>query len=250
MTALVERAGRWAVFGALGAAVLFAWTYTVTMAGHAPSGTGMAASMDWTGAHARTIFVMWLLMMVAMMLPSALAMVLTMDKVQARLGGASAGLATGLFAAGYVLVWLGFSLLATLVQWGLERAGLLTGDGALKSAGIAAAAFVLAGAYQFMPIKRTCLDNCRSPLAFIARYWRPGNYGALAMGLRHGMFCLGCCWLLMLLLFVGGMMNLLWIIPLAVFVLIEKCAPGGRFTRQAAGLALILWGAAGLLVAA
>lgn len=231
--ALALAAGRATVVAALLAVITLCWIYVVAMASH-----GME------GGHAASLFVMWVLMMVAMMLPSALPAILVLDRFK---GSASA---TALFAAGYVLVWVGFSAVAVLAQSGLERAGVLSGGMALASAWIASGVFIAAGAWQFAPVKRTCLDACRSPIAFLSAHWRPGALGALAMGLHHGAFCLGCCWLLMALLFVGGVMNLLWIVPIALFVLIEKCIPGGERMGKLGGALLIAWGAAALFVAA
>jgi predicted metal-binding membrane protein len=237
--AITLRAGQAAVVTSLGAVILLAWAYVVLMAAHGMHATSYAASM----------FLMWVLMMVAMMLPSALPTILILERFE-RSRAAAAGRATALFAAGYLLVWVGFSAAATLAQWGLERSGLLSADMALRGTWIAAAAFIAAGAYQFAPFKRSCLEACRSPLGFLSSNWRDGPRGALLMGLHHGALCLGCCWLLMALLFVGGVMNLLWIVPVALFVFIEKCLPGGERMGKVGGALLIAWGAAALFFAA
>jgi predicted metal-binding membrane protein len=155
----------------------------------------------------------------------------------------------GLFSLGYVLVWVGFSLAATALQWRLDTLEILSGEMAVGSAAIAGVVFVAAGIYQWTPLKQACLRHCRSPLAFLLHHWRPGGWGAVSSGVRHGVFCLGCCWMLMALLFVGGLMNLLWIAALALLVLIEKLLPwGGRMSR-ATGLALIGWGVVTLATA-
>lgn len=236
------------VLGSLVAVIALAWAYLAAMAGH---GMGaVAAPAAWTPGYAAGMLLMWVLMMVAMMLPSALPMVLLVDRFN-RSGAtaAHAGRLTALFVCGYVLVWAGFSAAATFLQWGLERSGLLSGAMALSSARLAAVLYIAAGAYQMTPLKRTCLDACRAPLAWLAARWRPGAAAALRMGMAHGAFCLGCCWLLMALLFAGGVMNLLWIVPLALFVLLEKTLPGGERIGRLAGLLLAGWGAAVLIIA-
>ncbi|HVL35515.1 MAG TPA: DUF2182 domain-containing protein [Burkholderiales bacterium] len=238
--AFAPQAGRFAVVGALVATIALSWAYLGAMAAH-----GMAAALtpaSWSASYAGTMLLMWVLMMVAMMLPSALPMILLMDRfARARRRG---GGDTALFAGGYVAVWAGFALLATLGQWALEAAGGLTPELRLVSPALAAGVFIAAGAYQFSPLKSGCLVACRSPLAFLAAHWRAGAGGALRMGLHHGLLCLGCCWLLMALLFVGGAMNLLWIVPVALFVLVEKCLPAGERIGRTAGALLVLWGAA------
>jgi predicted metal-binding membrane protein len=149
---------------------------------------------------------------------------------------------TGFFVAGYLVAWGGFSLLAVLLQSGLERLSLLSPLMQVTSLYLGAALLIGAGIYQLTPLKHACLRHCRSPIDFVARYWRPGTVGAFRMGVRHGLFCLGCCWLLMVLLFYAGVMNLWWIGGLALYVLLEKLGPGGhRLGRYTGGL-LILWG--------
>jgi predicted metal-binding membrane protein len=155
--------------------------------------------------------------------------------------------ATGLFALGYLVVWAAFSIATTWAQWRLEQARLLSPAMATGSSALAGALFLLAGLYQLTPLKQACLRQCRSPFDFLTRYWRGGPFGALGMGLRHGFFCLGCCWAVMALLFVGRVMNMFWIAALALFVLIEKLVPAGRLLGRAGGIGLILWGGATLL---
>jgi predicted metal-binding membrane protein len=238
--ALAPPVGRFAVIAALLAAITLSWAYLAAMAGHGMGATHGPAA--WSVPYAAAM----LLMMVAMMLPSAVPMIVLMDRlVRGRQG---AGRDTALFASGYVVVWAGFGAFATLAQWALHAAGGLTADLRLVSPTLAAVVFIAAGAYQFAPLKGSCLVACRSPLAFLTRYWRAGPDGALRMGLHHGLLCLGCCWLLMTLLFVGGAMSLLWIVPLALFVLVEKYLPGGERVGRAAGALLIIWGAAVLLM--
>jgi predicted metal-binding membrane protein len=156
---------------------------------------------------------------------------------------------TGVFALGYLLVWAGFSVIAVAAQWALERSGLLSGMMASTSVILGGVLLIAAGAYQLTPLKYACLKHCRSPLFFISHHWKPGPSGALRMGLEHGAFCTGCCWFLMALLFYGGVMNLFWIMGLALFVLIEKVAPAGHWVGWIMGAGLIAWGGGLLLIA-
>jgi predicted metal-binding membrane protein len=208
------------------------------------------APTAWTPGYAVLMFFMWWIMMMAMMLPSASPMILLFarfNRSQREKGAPYA--ATGVFALGYLLVWAAFSQVAVAAQWGLERSGLLSSMMASTSVALGAVLLIAAGVYQLTPLKYACLKHCRSPLFFIAHHWRPGEWGALRMGLEHGAFCTGCCWFLMALLFYGGVMNLFWIIGLALFVLIEKAAPAGHWVGRIMGAGLIAWGGA-LLVAA
>jgi predicted metal-binding membrane protein len=197
--------------------------------------------------YAALVVVMWATMMAAMMLPSAAPMILLYGTIARRRrtsGGVSA--AAGVFALGYVSVWAAFSLAAAALQLSLEKAAVLSPMMKTTSIALAGTVLVAAGLYQWTPLKQACLRRCRSPLEFIMSQWREGALGAFQMGLRHGGYCLGCCWMLMLLLFVGGVMSLAWIAGLALFVLVEKTAPAGHWIGRAAGLGLILWGGATL----
>ncbi|MCW8088281.1 DUF2182 domain-containing protein [Sabulicella glaciei] len=238
---------------ALAVVALLAWAYLVLMAGMPMDMAAMAAPAPaaWSAGHAAMMLLMWALMMLAMMLPSAAPMILLYGMLTRRQhpGDGSVGGRVLLFAAGYVAVWSGFAVAATALQWALERAMLLSPAMATGSAALASALFVAAGAYQFTPLKQACLRRCRSPLEFLAGHWRSGAAGAWAMGLRHGAFCVGCCWVIMGLLFVGGVMNLAWIAALALLVLAEKILPGGRLLGHAMGAGLIAWGALGMLTA-
>lgn len=232
------------VLGGLVVVIGLAWAYLVLGAGLGPDGMDMGGGQvmrmarPWTPGYAATIFAMWAVMMVAMMLPGAAPMLLL---VASMARGAGQG-ATAAFALGYLLVWAGFSLGATGLQWGLERAGALSPAMAMGSAWAAGAVLIAAGAYQWTTLKQACLLHCQSPMAFLMQHWRPGGWAALANGVRHGVFCLGCCWMLMLVLFVVGVMNLLWIAALALLVLLEKTVPlSGRMSRMT-GAALIGWG--------
>ncbi|HVE91464.1 MAG TPA: DUF2182 domain-containing protein [Actinomycetota bacterium] len=187
-------------------------------------------------------FVMWAVMMVGMMLPSAIPMTLIYAAAarKARRDGSPLP-PTFVFVTGYVLVWTAFSVAATAGQWGLDRAGLLSSELKSNSRVIGGLILIAVGVYQLTPLKRVCLDKCRSPAELISRYWRGSS---IRLGVRYGLFCLGCCWVLMTLLFVGGVMNLLWIAAIALFVLVEKTAPFGRVIGRAAGVASVAAGAA------
>jgi predicted metal-binding membrane protein len=191
------------------------------------------------------MFAMWAVMMVGMMTPSAAPMIL----IHARVGrqAASEGkpfASTGWFAGGYLLVWSAFALAATVAQWGLESLALLTPMMASASAVLGGVVLVAAGLYQWTPLKDACLSQCQSPLAFIQRAggFKRDMAGALRLGLRHGAYCVGCCWALMALLFVGGVMNVLWIAAISIFVLLEKIVPAGRLVSRVAGAGFVTAG--------
>jgi predicted metal-binding membrane protein len=236
-----------AIVGAgLGVLVALAWLYISRLA-TAGSGPGMAMTMPeargWGAGDVVLLFIMWAVMMVAMMLPSAAPMILLFTLVNRRRVEQGRPVArTGVFVAGYVLVWSAYSALAAAGQWALHEAALLS-DVAAVGPRLGGALLVAAGLYQWTPLKRACLTACRSPLAFLMTQWREGPWGALQMGLRHGAYCVGCCWALMALLFVAGVMNLLWVVAIATFVLIEKVVPGGERLGRAASA---LMAAAGL----
>jgi len=231
--------------------IAIAWAYLLFGAGAGmPDMEGMAGRMSmtapaWTLSYALLQFLMWAIMMVAMMLPSAAPVILLVAGL-ARRGAAAGAPSAAWFAAGYLTVWIGFSLVATTLEWGVHKAGLMSPQMATGSAVLAGAVFIAAGIYQWTPLKAACLRHCRSPLAFLLQHWRAGAAGGIVIGLRHGLYCLGCCALLMALLFVGGIMNLLWIAGLALLVLIEKVLPWGGRTCRLTGAALLAWGAATL----
>ena len=208
---------------------------------------GAAAWMmeaNWDAQYFLLIFLMWAAMMVAMMLPSALPTILIFHRA-ARNDPEIHSPARRLFAfaAGYMLAWCGFSIVASFLQWGLAEAALLSPMMVSATPWLGGSILIAAGLYQWTPLKSACLRQCRSPLAFIAQYWQPGMPGALQLGLRHGLYCVGCCWALMLLLFVGGVMSLLWIGGITAFVLLEKLAPYGARQGRLSGLALVVAGA-------
>ena len=191
------------------------------------------------------LFAMWVVMMTGMMLPSAAPTLLLYGRV-VRSNAAAGPVLPRVYAfgAGYLLAWSAFSIAATLLQWLLRETALLTTMMRTASTALAGSLLIVGGVYEWTPIKRSCLAHCRSAAAFISQQWRPGIAGALQMGFRHGLYCLGCCWALMLLLFVGGVMSLPWIAALTVIVLLEKAAPLGPRIAQACGVFLI---GAGLL---
>jgi predicted metal-binding membrane protein len=231
--------------------VILSWVWLLNGAGTMEEMGGMAMPMSsgpWTLPHAALMFSMWVVMMAAMMMPSAMPMVLfytTIARgVRARGSKTSSAL---VFAGGYVAVWTAFSIVATALQFALEKSALLSPMMESASAALSGALLAAAGIYQWMPVKQACLARCRSPLEFMLMQWRPGTRGAFVMGVRHGIYCVGCCWALMLLLFVGGVMNMAWIAVLAAFIFLEKILPHGRWTGRIAGVILIAWGAAVLI---
>jgi predicted metal-binding membrane protein len=205
----------------------------------------MPTSEPWKPIEFGYVFAMWVIMMIGMMTPSVAPMIL----VYARVGRQAATqgkpfAASGWFAAGYLLAWTSFSLVATSVQWVLERAALLTPMMASASNILGGVVLIVAGLYQWTPLKEACLSYCQSPLLFIQRQggFRRDPGGALRLGFRHGIYCIGCCWALMGLLFVGGVMNILWIAALSILVLLEKIVPNGRMVSRIAGAGFIAGG--------
>jgi predicted metal-binding membrane protein len=197
----------------------------------------------WSWRHTFLLWLMWAVMMAAMMLPSAMPLLALYDgALRRRAATGSAALQVYGMAAGYLLAWAGFSVGATALQRLLARSLVLNPMMEMTGRTAVAITLLLAGAYQLTPWKATCLRQCRSPLVFIMQRWRSGIAGALRMGLEHGAYCLGCCWALMLLLFAGGVMNLTIIVGLTAIVLIEKVSPGGVMLSRALGAALIAAG--------
>ena len=238
--AALLRRERAVIVAALAGVAALSWLYLLRLA------HGMADMADMPGMSMAPMltFAMWWVMMAGMMLPSAAPMTLTFATINnRRRERGSAYVPTALFVAGYLLAWAAFSLAATLAQWALERAALMTPMMRTSSPLLGAALFLAAGVYQLTPLKHACLKRCRSPLSFVLQRWREGAAGALRMGAEHGAFCLGCCGLLMALLFVGGIMNLLWVAAIAAFVLLEKAMPAGETLARAAGVLAIIFGA-------
>jgi predicted metal-binding membrane protein len=219
-----------------------------------PDMTAAASNAEPTLADARDFLLgvlMWWSMMIAMMAPSASPMVLLYARVARTTRGSNGERVlshTGWFVAGYLAVWLMFSLLATLLQHGLTRVSMLSPETlSVANHWFVAGVLILAGLYQLSPVQDVCLSHCRAPASFLAQHYRPGAIGALRLGELHGSYCVGCCWLLMALLFVGGLMNLAWIAALTVLVAAQKILPGGHWIGRVAGLALIVGGVMSLL---
>ena len=246
----VLRRDRLVVLAGLGGVTVLAWLYLISLTtgmGIGPGAMGEAMAnarpTPWSGGDFALMVLMWSVMMLGMMLPGATPMILLFAMVnrQKREAG-HPFVPTAAFALGYAGAWTAFSLFATIGQWALHSAALLSPMLVGTSAVLAGALFFAAGAYQLTPLKHACLKNCRSPLHFIMTRWRNGSGGALRMGFEHGAYCVGCCWFLMGLLFVLGVMNLLWVAALTVLVLVEKAAPRGEWTARVSGVAMLAAG--------
>ena len=257
----VLRRERVVLAAGLVAMVLFAWNYLWAGAGMGMSALDMTAlslfphlqadiagSMD---ASWLVVTAMWWVMMVAMMTPSAAPLVLLYGLVLRRHAGVGQNvyLPSLLLLSGYLAAWLAFAVAAAALQKALEPTNLIS-EMMLwsRSAVLSAAVLFAAGLYQLSPLKRACLAQCRSPVRFLTEYWRPGLLGSFALGVRHGAFCVGCCWMLMALLFVGGVMNVIWIAVLTLLVLAEKLLPAGELIGKVSGGLLLVWAVATLLV--
>lgn len=241
------RRDRLVVLGGLITITVLAWVYLMTIAAQmnemGGDMAGMAQLRSWMAVDFLLMFSMWAVMMLGMMVPSATPVILLYARVCRRQSNGGQPFApTGAFFMGYITVWIAFSIAATMLQWGLEQAALLSSMMVSISPLFGGLVLIAAGIYQGMPYKKACLRHCRSPVEFLSTRWRPGVRGALVMGLEHGLYCLGCCWALMILLFVGGVMNLLWVATIAIFVLVEKVAPFGRVVGQVGAVLLVLGG--------
>jgi predicted metal-binding membrane protein len=250
----ILRRDRVIIVAALGALTTLAWFDLVWLANDMamdgmdmtgyrmiPAGQAlmMPAGTPWQPIEFAYMFVMWVVMMIGMMTPSAAPIILIYARVGRQASESRPFPPTAWFAGGYLLAWIAFSLVATSAQWALERAALLTPMMASASKTVAAILLILAGLYQWTPLKDVCLRQCQAPLGFILS--RGGFQGAatssLMLGFRHGVYCIGCCWALMVLLFALGVMNLFWIAALAILVLLEKVMPSGRVIARIAGIA-------------
>ena len=263
----ILRKERLIVGGCLAVMVLIAWWYLfhtrASMSGMAVPGMDMSgmdmrgmnmpgmdmSNMNMSGSDQYgpmgilLLFVMWAVMMVAMMLPSAAPMVLAFVNVnQRRQTAGRQFVPVGIFLAGYVAIWTAYSAIATLAQWGLHKAALLSPAMTATSPFLNGSLLIAAGIFQWTPLKHMCLRGCRSPLSFLMSEWRDGKAGAFLMGIRHGSYCVGCCWVLMALLFVAGVMNLLWVAVIALFVMAEKSLPRGELLGRVTGVALVAAG--------
>ena len=225
-----------------------AWAYTVYLAYDIGSGMTVGMAMpnmqSWGAVDWGSMFLMWAVMMVAMMVPSAAPIILLFATVnRKRREQDRPFVSTGVFLSGYLMVWCAFAAAATAANWGLHVNSLLSSMmGESTSAYLGGALLMAAGIFQWSRLKYACLTHCQSPLSFLMTGWREGPWGALNMGLRHGTYCVGCCWILMSLLFVLGVMNLLWIAALAGFVLLEKVVPAGQRVSRVTGILLVVWG--------
>ena len=249
---LIRRDRLWITFG-LAVTIGLAWVYLLREASameamvdearrHAAMGMAGMNMRAWGAADGAALFVMWTVMMIGMMLPSASPVILLVLSSYRVRRDAQARLAAVMFVGGYLLVWTTFSALAASGQLVLHRAAILSEDMRLRSAVVSGTVLLLAGIYQWLPIKNRCLVFCQTPLSFLMQQWRPGVRGGFVMGVRHGTYCAGCCWLLMVLLFVLGVMNLVWIAILAAVVLMEKLSPRGMLVGRLAGVAAAGWG--------
>ena len=256
---------------ALAVLVLLAWSYLVMLAQRMGAGAvltsasspespgmpGMPGMPEMPGMEQPAVMaadsaarafgltaLMWWVMMIGMMVPSATPMILLFGNVQRRqLAAENPALRVGLFTAGYLLVWGLFSVAAAGAQLALTRLALLAPMELAAPAWLGATLVAAAGVYQLTPLKNACLRRCRSPAEFLSSHWRRGHAGAVRMGVEHGCYCVGCCWLLMGLLFTVGVMNLLWVVAIAAFVLVEKLAPRGEVIARLSGAALLLFAA-------
>lgn len=238
---LVPLRERIIILSGLGIVTLLAWVYLVDTA--RSMGGASSGAPPWTANHFVAMLAMWIIMMVGMMVPSAIPMVLIHAAISRKAAPSGETVApSALFVTGYVLIWSLFGVAATAAQWGLDRASLLSPMMMTKSSVAGGVLLLVAGLYQLTPMKNACLRHCQSPVHFIANHWQPGFLGAIRMGLTHGAYCLGCCWILMCLLFFGGVMSIWWIGGLTLFVLLEKVMPFGRSGGRIMGLLLAGWG--------
>jgi predicted metal-binding membrane protein len=238
------RRDRAVVLAGIGGLAALAWVYVARMAAmpgpeamaRMPGMTGLQPGFAWLAG-------MWMVMMVAMMVPSATPTILLFAAIsRRRRQQGRPAVPVAVFTLGYLLVWVLYATVAAAVQWELHRRALLSPAMASASPLLGGGLLVAAGLYQWMPVKGACLSHCRSPLGFFSAEWREGSLGALVMGMRHGSYCVGCCWLLMGLLFVAGVMNVLWVAVIAGFVLVEKLVPWGDRLGRVAGVVLVGWG--------
>jgi predicted metal-binding membrane protein len=260
----VLRRDRMIVCAALATVALIAWVYIIHLARQmnmgsmdmrgfrmAATAAGMVmtpTSQPWNGSEFTFTLAMWVIMMIGMMTPSATPIMLLHARVGRQAAEQGKPFAdTGWFLSGYLLAWIAFSFAATTAQWGLDRAALLSPSMATASAIFSSIVLIGAGIYQWTPLKDKCLVHCQSPMQFILQCggFRRDFFGSIRLGVDHGLYCVGCCWALMALLFVGGVMNLLWIAVISFLVLAEKVVPTGRLIPRVSG---ILFAAAGIWV--
>jgi predicted metal-binding membrane protein len=240
--------------------IVLAWSYVLWLAADMdmggmdmsgfrmiPAGMGLMkpATAPWNAIEFMFVLAMWAVMMIGMMTPSATPMILLYARVGRQAANSGKALAaTWWFASGYLLVWTAFAFAAAFAQWLLDRERLLTTAMAGSSGVFGGIVMIGAGLYQWMPLKDACLRQCQAPWLFIQRHggFRADGFGSLLLGARHGAYCVGCCWALMALLFVGGVMNVMWIAAITIYVLTEKIVPAGRAISRIAGLGFFAWG--------
>jgi predicted metal-binding membrane protein len=227
------RARSWSLIAGLILVPLVCWAWITVLArdmyGSMTGPSAWMMTLHWDASHLLLLWIMWAVMMTGMMLPSAAPMILLADRRHGHI-----------VAVGYISVWTAFSAGATALQWLLMRLLILTPMMEVSARRAGAVLLAVAGIYQMTPLKQACLTTCQSPMAFLTRRWRSGAFGAFRMGLDHGVYCVGCCWALMMLLFVGGVMNLSVIAALTVFVAFEKLVPLGRWGSRVTGAALLV----------
>jgi predicted metal-binding membrane protein len=233
------------IISGLALITVLAWAYMFRMAWEMV-GKGMDINLaclgHWGPGDLAHMFIMWSIMMVAMMIPSATPMIVIFAIVnRQRSNKQGPFIPTWVFVLGYLTAWTVYSALATMVQWGLHTAALLTHTLVITSPLLGALLLVAAGVFQWTPIRDACMTQCRSPFGFIMTEWREGHRGALIMGLKRGIYCVGCCWMLMILSFVLGVMNMLWMAALTAFMVLEKVTDN-KWISRVAGMILVVWG--------
>lgn len=230
------------VLAGLVSITVLSWAYMLYLAWDMGR-MAMPQMHSWGSADFVLVFVMWAVMMVAMMIPSAAPMILTFAAVERKRAETTPLIATATFVLGYLAIWTGYSALATVAQWGLHTSALLTSMMGGQAGPVVGGVILLAaGGFQLSSLKHACLKHCRTPLGFLLEDWREGTVGAFIMGLEHGSYCAVCCWALMALMFVAGVMNVLWMAIIAVLVLVEKVAPAGHWLGRVTGILLLAWG--------
>jgi predicted metal-binding membrane protein len=248
VTQAVIQRDRKIVMSGLAAVILLATAYTVYMARelHVPVDMAMMPEVHANlASHYDFIFLfaMWTVMQVAMMSPTAVPMVLMYSKIERHSQpGRIPFFRISLFFLGYLLLWAAFSAVFALLQMGMHSASMLSNDFATTNPWLSGGILIAAGLFQFSALKQACLKQCRSPVGYLMTEWRSGRSGALLMGLKHGLHCVGCCWIIMALLFVAGVMNLFWMAAITAFVLIEKLTARGELFGRVVGVGLIVWG--------
>ena len=249
--AIVSRRDRLLIWLCIVLIAALAWAYLIHLARQMSSSMeydammakmGMATATPWTATDVFFTVVMWTVMMIGMMAGAAIPVLLLFAGARAGRGERGVPLTVLTFGLGYVTVWVGFSACAAIAQWALHQTAMLSPAMAAASPRVAGTILIAAGAYQLTPVKRACLTHCRSPLGFLMTNWREGNWGAFQMGVHHGGYCLGCCWALMCVLFVVGVMNLVWVAALPAFVLREKVGPAGVMVSRVAGAVMVALG--------